>query len=160
MDYMGRKGFTLIEVIIVAAIIAVLASAAMPLSRLAVKRRKEWELRQSLRVVRNALDEYKRAWDDGRVRRNQGESGYPPDLKTLEQGVEDAAYPGSGRRLRFLRRVPRDPMNKDAGILPQETWGLRSYQSGPDELEEGADVFDVYSKSGETGLDNTPYRAW
>lgn len=157
---MGRKGFTLIEVIIAAAIIAVLASAAMPLSRLAVKRRKEGELRQSLSAVRNALDEYKRAWDDGRVRRNPGESGYPPDLKTLEQGVEDAAYPGSGRRLRFLRRVPQDPMNNDAGIPAGETWGLRSYQSSPDEPEEGADVFDVYSRSDELGLDNTPYRVW
>lgn len=160
MDYMGRKGFTLIEVVIAAAILAVLASAVMPLSRLAVKRQKEWELRQSLRVVRNALDDYKRAWDDGRVRRSPGESGYPPDLKTLEQGVEDAAFPGSGRMLRFMRRVPRDPMNNDAGIPAGETWGLRSYQSGPDEPEEGADVFDVYSKSGELGLDNTPYRAW
>lgn len=160
MDYMGRKGFTLIEVVIAAAIIAVLASAVMPLSRLAVKRQKEWELRQSLRAVRNALDDYKRAWDDGRLGRNAGESGYPPDLKTLEQGVEDAAFPGSGRMLRFMRRVPRDPMNNDAGIPAEETWGLRSYQSGPDEPEEGADVFDVYSKSGELGLDSTPYRAW
>ncbi|MCR4287798.1 MAG: type II secretion system GspH family protein [Deltaproteobacteria bacterium] len=157
---MGRKGFTLIEVIITAAIIATLASVAMPLSRLAVKRRKELELRQSLRAVRNALDEYKRAWDYGRLRRSPGESGYPPDLKTLEHGVEDAAFPGSGRRLRFLRRVPQDPMNNDAGIPAEETWGLRSYQSGPDEPEEGADVFDVYSKSDELGIDNTPYRAW
>ncbi|MBI5237142.1 MAG: type II secretion system protein [Deltaproteobacteria bacterium] len=157
---MGRKGFTLIEVLTAAAIIAILASAAMPLSRLAAKRRKEEELRRSLRVVRNAIDGYKRAWDDGRVRRSAGESGYPPDLKTLEQGVEDAAYPGSGRRIRFLRKVPQDPMNNDAGIPAEETWGLRSYQSGPDEPEEGADVFDVYSKSAELGLDNTPYRSW
>ncbi len=59
-----------------------------------------------------------------------------------------------------MRKVPRDPMNDDPGAMPHETWGLRSYQSGPDEPEEGADVFDVYSKSDEVGLDDTPYRSW
>lgn len=157
---MGHKGFTLIEVLITVTILAILASAVMPLSKMSVKRSKETELREDLRTMRKAIDEYKRAWDEGRIRKNADESGYPPDLKTLVDGVEDAASPQSGKKIRFLRRIPRDPMNPETSIAPHETWGLRSYQSEPDDPKEGDDVFDVYSRSDGVAIDGTIYKTW
>lgn len=157
---MGQRGFTLIELIITIAIIAVLASAVLPLSQMTSKRTREMELRHELRVIRTAIDEYKRAWDEGKIKKSVGESGYPPDLKTLEDGVKDASSPQAGKKIRFLRRVPRDPMNPDKTVPADESWGLRSYASDPDDPEEGDDVFDVYSKSEETAIDSTPYRTW
>lgn len=157
---MGHKGFTLIEVLITVTILAILASAVMPLSKMSVKRSKETELREDLRTMRKAIDEYKRAWDEGRIRKNAGESGYPPDLKTLVDGVEDAASPQSGKKIRFLRRIPRDPMNPETSAASHETWGLRSYQSDPDDPKEGEDVFDVYSRSDGVAIDGTIYKTW
>lgn len=157
---MGHKGFTLIEVLITVTILAILASAVMPLSKMSVKRAKETELREDLRTMRKAIDEYKRAWDEGRIRKNAGESGYPPDLKTLVDGVEDAASPQSGKKIRFLRRIPRDPMNPETSAASHETWGLRSYQSDADDPKEGEDVFDVYSRSDGVAIDGTIYKTW
>ncbi|MBW7956962.1 MAG: type II secretion system protein [Deltaproteobacteria bacterium] len=157
---MDKNGFTYIELVITVSIIAILAAVIMPLSQLSSKRAKEAELRQNLRVIRTAIDDYKRAWDEGRIKKSIGESGYPPDLMTLVEGIEDAASPQSGKMIRFLRRVPRDPMAEDKDIGPEETWGLRSYQSPPDEPEEGDDVFDVYSKSEGQAIDGTYYRDW
>lgn len=157
---MGHKGFTLIEILITVTILAILASAVMPLSKMSVKRSKETELRENLRTMRKAIDEYKRAWDEGRIRKNAGESGYPPDLKTLVDGVEDAASPQSGKKIRFLRRIPRDPMNPETSAASHETWGLRSYQSDPEDPKEGDDVFDVYSRSDDTAIDGTLYKTW
>lgn len=157
---MGHKGFTLIEVLITVTILAILASAVMPLSKMSVKRAKETELREDLRTMRKAIDEYKRAWDEGRIKKNADESGYPPDLKTLVDGVEDAASPQSGKKIRFLRRIPRDPMNPETSAASHETWGLRSYQSDPEDPKEGDDVFDVYSRSDDTAIDGTLYKTW
>lgn len=157
---MDKKGFTYIELVITVSIIAVLAAVIMPLSQLSAKRTKEAELRQSLRVVRTAIDDYKKAWDDGRIKKSIGESGYPPDLKTLADGVDDVSSAQSGMKIRFLRRVPRDPMSADIDIAPEETWGFRSYQSPPDDPRGGDDVFDVYSKSEEQAIDGTFYRDW
>ena len=157
---MDEKGFTLIELLITITILAILASVVMPLSQMSVKRSKEMELREDLRVMRTAIDGYKRAWDEGKIKRSANESGYPPDLETLVEGVEDASSPAGGKKIRFLRRVPRDPMNPDPALEPHETWGLRSYDSDPDEPEEGPDVFDVYSRSEDIAIDGTPYRSW
>lgn len=156
---MKHNGFTLIEVLVTITIITILASIIIPLSQVSIKRSEEMELRQNLRMIRTAIDEYKRAWDEGKIKRSTGESGYPPTLKTLEDGVVNAQSP-DGSRIRFIRKVPRDPFNGDSSAEPHETWGLRSYESGPDDPKEGADVFDVYSKSEEVAIDTTPYRDW
>jgi len=160
MGRMGHKGLTLIELLITVSILAVLASVALPLSKMTVKRAKEAELKQSLRVIRVALDDYKKAWDEGRIKKSVGESGYPPSLETLVEGVEDASSASSGKLIRFLRRVPRDPMEEDKELPAEQTWGLRSYESGPEDPEEGDDVFDVYSKSEDRAIDGTYYKNW
>jgi len=148
----GHSGFTLIEVLITAAIVAVLASIALPLAELAAQREKETELRRALREIRDALDAYKRASDEGRIVRSPDQSGYPPVLGALVEGVTDAKSP-TGARIYFLRRVPRDPFHP-------ESWGLRSYESPPGEPRPGRDVFDVHSLSDRRGLNGVPYREW
>jgi general secretion pathway protein G len=145
------RGFTLIEMLVTLAILALLASLALPLSELSVQRAKERELRQALRMVRGAIDDYKQAVDANRIARPADASGYPPTLEVLVEGVKDAKDP-KGAKIYFLRRIPRDPFGGD--------WGLRSYASPPDDPQPGKDVYDVYSKSEGTGLDGVPYREW
>lgn len=145
------RGFTLIEVLVTLAIVALLASLALPLSELSVQRAKERELRHALRELRGAIDAYKDAADANRVERKADASGYPPTLEVLVEGVRDVKDP-KGAKIYFLRRMPRDPFGED--------WGLRSYASPPDDPEPGKDVFDVYSQSEGVGLNGVPYREW
>jgi len=147
------RGFTLIELLVVVAIVAILASAARPLSELNVKRAKELELRRALREIREGLDAYKQAAEDGRLERRVGDSGYPRRLEDLVQGVDDRRA-GNKQRIYFLRRIPRDPMTPDG------QWGLRSYASPPEAPAEGDDVFDVYTRAPGIGIDGRPYREW
>jgi general secretion pathway protein G len=156
---MRRRGFTLIELLVTLAILGLLASVAMPLAQVAMQRQKEADLRLALRQLRTALDDYKRAWEDNRVARKTGDSGYPPSLEVLVEGVVDAKDPAK-RRLYFLRRVPRDPFADDASAAAAETWGKRSYASPANAPAEGADVYDVYSRSPGIGLNGIPYREW
>lgn len=153
------RGFTLIELLITVAIIATLASIALPLSEVTVQRAKESELRTALRQIRDALDAHKRATDEGRIQRSADQSGYPPTLAALVEGVSDARSP-AGAKIYFLRRVPRDPMHPDAAAPPESTWRLRSYESPPDRPAPGKDVFDVFSASERVGLNGVPYREW
>lgn len=141
------------------AIMAVLALVTVPMAQVAVQREKERGLRQALIQIREALDAYKRASDQGRFAVKLGESGYPKNLEELVEGVPDQRSP-TKQRLYFLRSLPRDPMNPVADGAPSESWGLRSYASAPDEPSEGADVFDVYSRSEKVGLNGVPYRQW
>lgn len=154
----GRAGFTLIELVITVAILAVLASAIVPLAELTRVRAKESELRAALRTLRDAIDAYKRAADEGRVQRAADESGYPRALEALVDGVNDAKNPGQ-RKIYFLRRMPRDPF-ADPETPAAATWGRRSYASSPDAPQEGRDVFDVYSRSTAKGLNGIPYNQW
>ena len=155
----AKSGFTLIELVITVAIVAILASVAMPLNELAVQRSKEQDLRRSLREIREAIDAYKQASDDGRIQKRVGESDYPRKLDDLVAGVEDQKSPKK-ERIYFLRRIPRDPFSADPGIAAHETWGKRNYASPPDDPKDGDDVFDVYSRAPGTGINGRPYREW
>jgi general secretion pathway protein G len=154
----ASHGFTLIELMITVAIVAILASAALPLTQITVQRAKEQELRASLRQIREAIDAYKQAADEGRVSRKADESGYPPELGALASGVADIKSPEK-KMIYFLRRVPRDPIAPPE-LTAVETWGKRSYASPPDDPRDGEDVFDVYSMADGVGLNGVPYREW
>ncbi|WP_077037977.1 type II secretion system protein [Pelomonas sp. KK5] len=157
----GRhRGFTLIELMITVAIVGLLATMATPLAELAVRRSRESELRQALREIRNGLDDYKRAADSGLVERAADASGYPASLELLVSGIANAKDPARPR-IFFLRRIPADPFFAGPPETPPaETWGLRSYASGPDQPQPGKDVFDVYSTAPGAGLNGRPYRDW
>ncbi len=155
----GRAhGFTLIEMLVVLALVGVLAAAARPVLEFSVRRSQEFALREALRQIRGGLDAYKRAADEGRIARAVDDSGYPPDLDALVRGVPDIKSP-NGRRLYFLRRLPRDPFAPGDGP-PAETWAVRAADSGPDERRAGRDVFDVHSRSERRALDGSFYKDW
>ena len=153
---MNQRGFTYIELIIATMILAILSAAIIPAAQIMTKRTKEIELRRSLRTIRTAIDEYKRAVDLGLIGGSDVEidsEGYPKELEVLVEGVEQIGSPG--KKLRFLRRVPNDPMVKS------DDWGMRSYQDTYDSRFWGRqNVYDVYSKSNAIAIDGTKYSDW
>lgn len=153
------QGFTLVELLITLAIVALLASITLPLAELTVQRGNEQELKRSLRQLREGIDAYKQAYDDGRIQRQAGATGYPPTLNALVEGVTDARSPDSAK-IYFMRRIPRDPFAKDGSIPAEQTWGLRSHASPADRPRPGNDVFDVYSLSKGSGLNGVPHKDW
>ena len=153
------RGFTLIELVITVAIVALLATAVMPVNELVVQRTKEQDLRRSLRQIREAIDAYKQASDEGRIKKSVGDSGYPKKLEELVDGMDDQKNPNKAK-IYFLRRIPRDPFSTDPTLSAAATWGKRSYESPPDDPKEGDDVFDVFSLAPGTGINGRAYREW
>ncbi|MBN2198291.1 MAG: prepilin-type N-terminal cleavage/methylation domain-containing protein [Candidatus Aminicenantes bacterium] len=154
-----RRAFTLTEMLVTVAILAILAGAAIPLAKNAVQREKEIELARALREMREAIDLYKRLADEKKIDADPDSEGYPPDLKALVEGVELKGGQNDpsarARIIKFLRRIPRDPMTRSTD------WGLRSYQDKPDDASWGGEnVYDVYTKSRGRALDGTLYREW
>jgi general secretion pathway protein G len=146
----SEQGLTLVELIVTVAILAILATAAIPLNRFVVKRQKERELRYDLWTMRDSIDHYKDDADKGRFQTKVDSQNYPPDLDTLVAGMDV-----QGKKVRYLRRIPVDPMTGKA------EWGMRSMQDDPtSESWGGQNLFDVYSKSTGTGLDGTKYSEW
>lgn len=153
------RGFTLIELMVALVLLGLILSSAAPVMQVNAKRAKEQELRRDLWQLRDAIDAYKKAADEGIIKKNPGQSGYPPNLQILVQGVENSRDLKK-RKIYFLRRIPRDPFATDPELSAEETWGKRSYASSFDEPKEGDDVYDIYSLSNNIGLNQQPYREW
>lgn len=148
-----QAGLTLIELVVAFTILFVLSTLALPLARVQLKRERERELRAALREMRTAIDRYKEASDRGMIQVKVDTEGYPPDLQTLVDGVK--ATGSVDKKLKFLRRIPLDPMSHST------EWSLRSYQDDPTSSSFGGqNVFDVYTKSQDTALDGTKYAEW
>lgn len=149
----SQAGFTLAELVMVAAILSILALVTLPVAKYTSKRSKEAELRYALRDMRHAIDEYKRYSDHGLIPIDLGTDGYPKELEVLVEGVEILGQ--VDKKVKLLRRIPVDPMTGKA------EWGLRSYQDEPKATSWGGEnVYDVYSKSAAVGLNGVPYREW
>ena len=164
-------GFTLIEMVVVLAIVGVLAMAAVPLQEMALRRTQEQALREGLRTIRGALDEHRRAVEARRIAPGPDGSPWPATLDSLVQGIalvgDDGQPAADGPRLYLLRKLPRDPFAEDAGAAAgaaagtaAETWGQRASHSPPEAPLPGRDVFDVYSRSGRSALDGSRYQDW
>ncbi|MCH9648513.1 MAG: type II secretion system GspH family protein [Deltaproteobacteria bacterium] len=150
----AQRGFTLVELIIVAILMLILAGVTLPVAKYAIKRHKEADLRLALREMRNAVDEYKRYSDAGLIPVDLGTDGYPKELEILVEGVDLVGQ--IDKRARFLRRIPIDPM-----VGTDEDWLLLSYQDEPDSGSWGGEnVFDIRSSSAGTGLNGIPYAEW
>lgn len=147
-----EAGFTLAELVMVSALVAIMAAVALPTAKFTIKRERESELRLALRQMRGAIDDYKRLADQGMIQVDLGTEGYPKELEVLVEGVDIV---GQTTKKKFLRRIPIDPMTG------KTEWGMRSYQDEPDSRSWGRqNVYDVYSQSGAVALDGTKYKDW
>jgi general secretion pathway protein G len=154
-------GFTLIELTVTVALVGLLAWVTVPLFEVTSTRVKEVELRSALRQIRGALDAYKAAADFGTISKTVTESGYPPSLELLTQGIEmQQRNLGAAKRVVFLRQIPRDPFFPDQSTPPAKQWATRTYGSAFEESRMGDDVYDVSSRSNRIALNGTPYREW
>lgn len=127
--------------------------------QLTAKRNKEQELKKSLWQIRDAIDAYKQASDDGLIKKSADQSGYPSSLQQLVIGIENT-QDSKKRKIYFMRNIPRDPFSNDNELAADETWGKRSYASSFEAPEAGEDIYDVYSLSKEIGINQQAYRDW
>ena len=153
-----KKGFTLVEMLVTLTIVSILALAILPLAKTAVKREKEITLKRNLRMMRVAIDSYKKLADEKAFEFDEDTEGYPPDLETLVEGIEAKVKVDDQevtKVIKFMRRIPKDPMTNSYD------WGLRSYQDDPDsDIWGGENIYDVFTKSPGTALDGTKYKEW
>ncbi|NGZ88005.1 type II secretion system protein [Duganella aceris] len=156
---MRARGFTLIELLVTLAILGLLSALVIPTAQVVVQRRQERDLRDALHQIRDGIDAYKLAYDQGRITKSLAATGYPKTLDVLVEGVPDLQNP-KHTKIFFLRRVPRDPFNADTSASPAQSWGKRSYASEADQPREGDDIYDVYSLSEKSGLNGVPYKKW
>jgi general secretion pathway protein G len=148
-----QGGFTIVELAVVAAMIAILTAMVVPVAKYTLKRQDEIELRYQLRLMRDAIDKYKQFSDLGLIPMQLGSEGYPKDLTTLVEGVTLVGQ--LDKKQKFLRRVPIDPMTKKA------EWGMRSFQDEPDTIAWGGqNIYDVFSLSSGRAIDGTYYKDW
>ena len=149
-----QSGVTILEIMIALAVLAIMAAAITPLTRMTLQRNKEIELRRALRTMRAAIDQYKSLADQGLIiDEDVSALGFPLELETLVEGVELAN--GDLVKKKFLRRIPKDPMTKTF------EWGLRSYQDEADARSWGGEnVFDVYTLGDGVALDGSNYQDW
>ena len=148
----GIRGFTLAELVMVTALVAILAAVALPTAKFTIKRQRESELRLALRQMRNAIDDHKRLADQGMIQVDLGTEGYPKELEDLVKGIDVVGQPN---KKKFLRRIPVDPMTG------KQEWGMRSYQDESDSSSWGGqNVYDVYSLSAASALDGSKYEDW
>jgi len=151
----NQAGFTFLEMIIVLAILCILVGIAMPITKHENTRRKEAELKYSLKQTRDAIDRYKIDCELGLVGlldRRVNDNCYPPDLDRLVEGIN---IPNSDKTIRYLRSIPVDPFTENT------EWGLRSDQDDRDSTSWGNEnVYDIYSKSERVALNGTRYKDW
>ena len=158
-----RSGLSLVELIMTLSILSILAALILPSAQMMAKRTKEIELRRSLRVIRNAIDDFKKTYDKGvldkKIQEVQGKSGYPESFEVLIEGFDFGGV--LKEKKKFLRRVPCDPFNEDKEITCDKSWGVRSYTDNEcsDKLG-GDDLYDVCSMSEGTAIDGTKYKDW
>jgi len=158
--FQSQNGFTIIELMVTLVILAILAGMTMPLLKLTLQRNKEATLTQNLMQLRVAIDAYKQAVDEGRIKQDNDQSGYPPNLEVLVNGVEDSKD-AKKRKIKFLRSIPKDPMRNSNDPRPfNHDWGLRSYNTDADNPKYDADVYDVYSLSPLKSIKGEPYAQW
>jgi len=162
IKFVNNRGISLIELIVTLIILSILAGLILPSAQMTMKRSRELELRRDLRIIRTAIDEYKKNYDqaiaDKKILPVMDKSGYPETLQVLLEGYDFGGL--TNYKKKFLRRIPADPFNPpQPGEEPK--WGLRSYVDQPDSSSWGGeDVYDVYSLSGETAIDGTKYKDW
>jgi len=161
---LGPRGLTLIELLVVIAIISILAAAVLPLSRMTMIRVKETELRSALRVLRTAIDAFRKDCEPTAKKLSTDYckadlNYYPESLELLTQPLR---LTGAGDKTKkYLRRIPRDPFTPLETADKMNNWGLRSYSDAPDSSQWGGDnVYDVYSKNESVSLDGTKYSSW
>lgn len=156
----NNTGFTFVEVLVSLVLLALLASVVIPVSDLVSRHAKERELKNSLLEIRKALDAYKEATEKNEIpKAYQTKSGYPPNLKILE-GIPLEENKQRENYRRFIRKIPLDPFATEKNILPENSWGKRSYFSEASAPQTGEDVYDIYSLSDQIGTNGIAYREW